>query len=310
VNSVSRIGIVGSGAIGSYYGARLALAGADVRFLMRNDLAHVRANGITLCERDGVRRLENVKAFATTAEIGTVDVVLITLKATSNSALSELLPPLIGPDTLVVTLQNGLGNEEYVSSIVGPARVLGGLCFIGVNREAAGQLVGFHTPGAVTLGEFNRPAADRTRALAALFQSAGVNARAVDNLAEARWRKLVWNIPFNGLAIAGGGITTDKILSDSALAREARILMEEVAAAAAALGCEIPEAFIQQQIDVTLPMGPYKPSSLVDFLAGREVEIEPIWGEPLRRAQAAGVSVPHLEALYAKLKMLTGTAGL
>jgi 2-dehydropantoate 2-reductase len=299
---LSVIAIVGAGAIGSYYGARLALSGTDVRFLLRSDLAHVRAHGLTLREKDATRRLEKVAAFGSTAEIGPVDIVLITLKTTAKASLPALLPPLLGPNTMVVTLQNGLGNEEFVASLVGAERVLGGLCFIAVTREAPGELVGYHTPGAVTLGEFGRPAAERTRALADRFQQAGVNCRAVDNLAEARWRKLIWNVPFNGLAIAAGGITTDKILGNPELAREVRALMDEVAGAARHFGFVVEEKFIQSQIDLTPPMGAYKPSSLVDFLAGREVEVEAIWGEPLRQAQAAGLAMPRLGRLYGQLK--------
>jgi 2-dehydropantoate 2-reductase len=300
-----RIAVVGAGAIGSYYGARLALAGADVRFLMRSDLEHVRANGLTLRERDTTRRLAPVAAFGSTKEIGPVDVVLVTLKTTSNATLSSLLPPLLGRETMVVTLQNGLGNEELIASLVGGERVLGGLCFIAVTREAPGELVGYHTPGAVALGEFGRPAGERTGRLAEWFQRAGVNCRAVDNLAEARWRKLIWNVPFNGLAVAAGGITTDKILADPALAGEVRALMDEVAHAARQFGYDVPEEFIQQQIDLTPPMGAYKPSSLVDFLAGREVEVEAIWGAPLRRAQSASLAMPRLSQLYERLRRTT-----
>lgn len=302
---ISSIAIVGAGALGCYYGARLALAGGDVRFLLRSDLAHVRAHGLTLRERDGTRRLERAAAFGATAEIGPVDLVLITLKTTANASLAALLPPLLGPNTLVVTLQNGLGNEEFVASLVGAERVLGGLCFIGVTREAPGELVGYYTPGAMTLGEFGRPSSERLREVAALFVRAGVNCTAVENLMEARWRKLVWNVPFNGLAVAAGGITTDRILADPALAADARALMEEIAGAARRLGYTIADEFIQKQIDITPPMGPYKPSSLVDYLAGREVEVEAIWGEPLRRAQAAGLAMSRLAALYARLRSMT-----
>src|SRR3954468_783382 len=140
----SSIAIVGSGALGSYYGARLALAGNDVRFLMRGELAAVRERGLTLREKDGTHHLENVAAFATPEEIGAVDLVFITLKTTANAELARLLPPLLGPGTLVVTLQNGLGNEENVASVVGEQRVLGGLCFIAVTRSAPGELTGFH----------------------------------------------------------------------------------------------------------------------------------------------------------------------
>lgn len=301
----SSIAIVGAGAIGCYYGARLALAGADVRFLMRSELAHVRAHGLTLREKDGPRHLANVAVFVTAEEIGPVDLVVVALKTTANGALASLLPPLLGPRTVVLTLQNGLGNEEHIASLAGAERVLGGLCFIAVTRAAPGELACYHTPGAMTLGEFGRPATDRVRAAAALFAAAGVKTRVVDNLTEARWQKLIWNVPFNGLAIAGGGITTDKILATPALAAQVRPLMDEVAMAARHFGCAVPEDFIQSQIDVTPGMGPYQPSSLVDFLARRAVEVEAIWGEPLRRAQAAGVAMPRLAALYAELKRLT-----
>ena len=302
---ISSIAIVGAGAIGSYYGGRLALAGGDVRFLMRSDAAHVRRHGLTLREKDATRTLRDVAVFERPEAIGPVDLVVVTLKTTANAALASLLPPLVGAGTAVLTLQNGLGNEELVASIVGGERVLGGLCYIGVTREAPGEITGYHTPGKMTLGEFQRPASERVREIAARFEAVGVQTRVVDELAEARWQKLIWNVPFNGLAIAGGGVSTDRILADPTLAGQVRPLMDEVATAARHFGYRVPENFIQAQIDVTPGMGAYRPSSLVDFLAGREVEIEPIWGEPLRRAEAAGLAMPRLAALYAELKRRT-----
>lgn len=301
---------MGAGAIGTYYGARLARAGHDVRFLLRGDLAAVRErNEIVVREKAGEWRLSPVAVGGDPREIGPVDLVIITLKTTANAALGELLPPLLGPQTRVLTLQNGLGNEEKLAGLVGPERVLGGLCFIAVNRTAPGEVQGYHTPGSITLGEFGRPAGECTRALAARFQAAGVKCLAVDDLHAARWRKLIWNVPFNGLTIAAGGVATDVICADAALLEEVRALMAEVVATAAALGVHIPESFVQGQIDVTPPMGPYRPSSLVDFLAGREVEVEAIWGEPLRRARAAGVSTPRLQLLHALLARLTRRSG-
>ncbi len=301
-NSSPSFAIVGAGALGSYYGARLALAGNDVRFLLRGELSAVRERGLTLHEKDGTRHLANVAGFATTGDIGPVDIVIITLKTTANAELARMLPPLLGPQTAVVTLQNGLGNEECLAALVGAERVLGGLCFIAVNRVAPGELRGFHTPGSITLGEFGRPASDRSRAIAARFKAAGVNCLAVENLAEARWRKLIWNVPFNGLAIAAGGITTDRIMADPILRQRARTLMDEVAMAARAFGFSVPEQFIQSQLDVTPPMGAYQPSSLVDFLAGRAVELEAIWGEPLLRAKQLGVPMPELEKIYWQIR--------
>lgn len=296
------IAFVGAGALGCYYGARLALDGHDVRLLMRGDRETVRRQGLVLREKDAVRRLYPVQAYGSAEEIGPVDLVVVTLKTTANDSLAALLPPLMGPRTAVLTLQNGLGNEELIASIVGADRVMGGLCYIGVTREAPGEIVGYHTPGRMTLGEFGRPAGDRIRAVERLFSGVGVQTRVLDRLAEARWQKLIWNIPFNGLAVARGGRTTDLLLQDPAVAAEVRPLMGEVAGAARHFGYEVTDAFIQAQIDVTPTMGPYAPSSLVDFLAGRAVEVEAIWGEPLRRAQAAGLPMPRLAALYGELQ--------
>jgi len=284
------VAIVGSGAIGTYFGARLGLAGVNVGLLMRGDLAAVRARGSILV-REGARteELRPVAVFGSPGEMGPVDVVLVALKTTSAGALRDLVGPLIGPATTVVTLQNGLGADEALAGLFGPERVVGGLVFMAITRIGPGEVRVFH-PGSVSLGEFERPPAPRTRVLAGLLASAGIKAPVVENLLEARWRKLVWNIPFNGLSIAEGGITTDRICANPALEGEARALM-----------FEIPDSFLAKQFEVTPRMGAYQPSSLIDFLAGREVEVEAIWGEPLRRARARGIEMPRLAGLYARL---------
>ncbi|OAM88740.1 2-dehydropantoate 2-reductase [Termitidicoccus mucosus] len=300
----SKIAIVGAGAIGCYYGARLARAGGDVRFLIRSDLARVRERGLRVKTPDEEIVLPGVHAAGTPEEIGPCDLVLVALKTTANAALGRLLGPLVHGRTTIVTLQNGLGSDEELARLFGAERVAGGLCFIGVNRVAPGEIVCL-TPGSVSFGEFQRPAGGRVRALADMFSRAGVRTIVSDNLAELRWKKLVWNVPFNGLAIAAGGVTTDVLTGDEELLAAARALMLEIVAAARAVtGCEIPPQFVEKQIEVTKAMGPYKPSSLIDFLEGREVEVESIWGEPLRRARAAGVDAPRLAMLYALVRRL------
>ena len=289
-----RIAIVGSGALGCYYGARLAKAGNDVHFLVRGGRAAIMMRGI---------RMKKVHAYATSAEIGPCDLVIIALKATANDMLAKLLPSLMGENTLVLTLQNGLGVEEPVAGVVGAAHVLGAICFIGCTRTAPGA-VDCSFPGLMALGEFGRPAQGRTREVARLFEKAGVKCTAQDNLEEMRWRKLVWNVPFNGLAIAGGGITTDILMADDGLRALARRLMEEVVEAAAKFGHVIPRSFLDQQFERTALLGKYSPSSLIDFREGRSIELEEIWGEPVRRAKTVGVPVPRLEMLYALIKGL------
>ncbi|HTO03745.1 MAG TPA: 2-dehydropantoate 2-reductase, partial [Opitutus sp.] len=218
------IAIVGAGAIGTYYGVRLGQAGAEVRFLLRSDFEAVRQKGAMSID-DGETRIElrPVSVYKAATEIGPVDLVIVSLKTTANAQLADLLPPLLGPSTAVLTLQNGLGADEYIASLIGAERVLGALAFIASTRSAPGEVRVYHH-GSLTLGEFKGPPTTRTRALAAQFETAGVKIRLAEDLAEARWKKLVWNIPFNGLAIATGGLTTDRICADPTLSARVRLL--------------------------------------------------------------------------------------
>ncbi len=133
-----RIAIIGAGALGCYYGARLVKAGEDVHFLVRSNRAALMARGLkvkTPTERFSARKIQ---VYGSAAEIGPCDLVIIATKATGNEALKTILPPLLKPDTAVLTLQNGLGVEEPIADIVGPGRVIGAICYIGCMRTAPG----------------------------------------------------------------------------------------------------------------------------------------------------------------------------
>lgn len=298
-----RIGVVGAGAIGGYYGAKLAYFGRDVHFLMRGDLNEVRRFGIRIRSKNENIRVAKINCAASTEEIGPCDLVLIALKATSNPDLLRLLPPLLHERTLLLTLQNGLGNEEFLAENFGPERILGGLCFVCLNRVSPGVIEQYDT-GRVVLGEFAGYPQARTHDIAWEFKRCGVVCSVAGNLGLERWRKLVWNIPFNGLAITAGGIDTSAILADDVLRARALALMDEVVAAANKCGYALPTAEALKQLKRTETLGAYKPSTLLDFEAGRPLEIEAIWGKPLRRAIAAGAEMSQLSALYAQLKML------
>ncbi|XHR29972.1 MAG: 2-dehydropantoate 2-reductase [Chthoniobacteraceae bacterium] len=300
-----RIAVVGSGAIGSYYGAKLAALGHDVHFLMRSDLKTVCRDGLIIHSVDEPNlHLYPVQAYGSTREIGPVDLVIIAVKTTANAALERLLPPLLHEKTTLVTLQNGLGNERFLAERFGAERVMGALCFICLNRIAPGAISHLGS-GAISVGEYQGPPKARTRALVAALNEAGVNAQAVENLITERWRKEVWNVPFNGLAIAAGGLTTDLLLASKPLEDLIRGLMAEIVAIAAAYGHHIPADFVNSQLERTRPMGDYHPSSLLDYQNGLPVEVEAIWGEPLREARKAGVPAGRLEMLYRMIQHLT-----
>lgn len=295
------VAVVGSGAIGLYYGGRLAAAGEDVRFLLRSDYDAISKDGLTVESVHGDFILPEVQAFRTPAEIGPVDLVIVSWKATANHLLAEVLPSLLHESTQVVTLQNGLGNCEAIAEITGKKRVLGGLCFVCINRISPG-LVRHSAGGRVSIGEWRPGIPGRAKELERRFKAAGISCSAVPDLEQAQWEKLIWNVPFNGLSVAEGGVTTDVLLANPETEGEMRALMGEVIAAARALGLQLSDELIEFNIERTRPMGPYKTSSMIDFIEGREVEIGPIWEEPLRRAEAAGVAMPLLEKLVRRMK--------
>ena len=179
-SSLGKIAVVGSGAVGCYYGGMLAQAGHDVHFLMRSDLETVRRDGLVIFTKGKELRLPRVNCAASTNEIGPVDLVLICVKTTVNSELERLLPPLIGERTVLLTLQNGLGNEAFLSRRWGAERVMGALCFVCINRTAPG-VIRHLDHGTISIGEFRRPCSARVRAVAEAFNAVDVEAHAVDD---------------------------------------------------------------------------------------------------------------------------------
>ncbi len=302
-----RIGVIGSGALGAFYGARLARAGHDVHFLMRSDYEAVKREGLFVKSFEGDFHIRP-QVYPSAAEIGLCDLVIVGLKSTSNDALPELLADVAGPETVVLTLQNGLGNEEAVADVLaftGPdaaSRVLGGIAFLCSNRTGPGQI--HHMDhGWIRMGEFGSAVSERTHAIAGLLQSADIRCEVYDNLLQARWEKLVWNIPFNGLGVAARANVAE-VLNTPELRGLAENLMVETVKAAQATGVPVDDSLPAKMLNNSESMGPYRSSMQVDFEIGNSLEVESIIGEPVRRALAAGCDVPHMAMLYALVKRL------
>ena len=303
-----KIGIVGTGAIGGWYAALLAEAGHEVHCLARTDFKAIQDNGITIRNKGQERIVRVASASPDAAKIGPCDLIVVTIKSTSNYALPELVTPLLGPTSIVVTLQNGMGNVEVLAKLLPIERVVAGLCFVCINRLAP-AVIDTSLAGYVRMAAATGSISAAVETCVATFAAAGVDCQAEASLESVLWKKLCWNIPFNGLSIAGGAITTDLILANPALNERAYVLMKEVQAAAVARGHGFEDAHIKRQFVVTVGMGPYRPSSLIDFVEGRDVEVEGIWGEPLRRGLAAGVMMPETEKLVAEIKARIAARG-
>ncbi len=303
-----KIGIVGTGALGGWYAALLAEAGHEVHCLARSDSEIIQKNGLTIRNKGQERIVRVASASPDATTIGPCDLIVITIKSTSNHALPSLVTPLLGPATVVVTLQNGMGNVEALAKLLPVERIVAGLCFVCINRLAP-AVIDTTLAGYVRMAAATGPINAAGETCVAIFSGASVDCQAETSLESVLWKKLCWNIPFNGLSIAGGSITTDLILANPALNERAHILMKEVQAAAIARGHSFEDTHIKRQFVVTVGMGPYRPSSLIDFVEGRDVEVEGIWGEPLRRGIAAGVKMPETEKLVAEIKARIAARG-
>ena len=305
---LGKVALVGPGAVGGFYGGMLSNSGVDLKFIFCSSYDQVCQKGLWLvhhCDDGREERVDPLHSFRDPREIGECDWVILAIKSTANDQLKELLKPLVGPGTNLLTLQNGMGNVETLADAFGSKRtILAGLCFTCINRTKPNRIESL-LPGYVQFGQYGSFLSEPAEEMMSAFEEAGIQVKRADSLDEVLWRKLCWNVPFNGLAIACGGITTDLILCDAGNRSRARRLMEEIQAAALAHEVAIEDSFLARQFDLTEPMGSYKPSSLIDYLDGKSVEVETIWGEPLRRGESKGLEMKELRKLYDELKTLT-----
>ena len=295
--------IIGSGALGGYYGGRLAHGGAEVHFLLNSDYDHVSEHGLVVeSTQHGDITLPSVNAYAKPGDLPKCDVVVVGLKTTSNHFLPALLPPVVKADGVVLSLQNGLGPEDDAAAVVGAERVIGGLCFLCSNKVGPGHIQQQRFDH-IKIGEFaTRGVSPRMEQIAADFDRGGVRVECVEDLMLARWQKLVWNMPYNGLSAVLGVDCT--VLMDKAEPLVRELMLETVAACRAVIGHDIPLEFVEKMLENTRKMDAYRPSMMIDREMDRPMEVEAIYGEPVRRTEAAGAYVPRMRMLYDQLKVL------
>jgi 2-dehydropantoate 2-reductase len=298
-----RIAIVGAGALGLYYGAMLQRAGNDVLFLLRSDYEAIKKNGLQVYSINGNFFINNVQGYRSAIDIGEVDLVLVGLKTFANHKYEELISPLLNTRTIILTLQNGLGNEEMLADHFGADRILGGVAFLCSNRGEPG-VVHHLGEGRIILGEFNRFDKTRAERIADLFRKAEVPCRAVKELKKIKWEKLVWNIPFNGIC-ALMLQPVDALLHHPGTRKLIIDIMNEVIEAGNAQGIKekIKTSLAEDLVLFSDGLGPYRPSMLIDRLETRPLELDAIFRAPLEAAIQKGIKMPKVEELYALLDL-------
>ncbi|OOG84301.1 2-dehydropantoate 2-reductase [Pseudomonas sp. A25(2017)] len=302
-----RIGMIGTGAIGGFYGVMLARAGFDVHFLLRSEFAAVAEAGLRIDSAvHGALALNPVQAYRSAADMPPCDWLLVGAKTTSNAELAPAITQAAADGAKVLLLQNGLDVEDDLRPLLPDSlHLLGGLCLICVHRVGPG-VVTHQALGAVNVGYHSGPCADQAQRMviveeaATLFRSAGIDAQAMPGLQQARWQKLVWNVPYNGLSVLLGASTTPLMANDHS--RELiQALMGEVVRGAQACGHHIAPGYAEYLFTMTEKMPDYWPSMYHDYSHKRALELDAIYGRPLAAAKAAGCELPKIEALYQAL---------
>jgi 2-dehydropantoate 2-reductase len=293
--------IIGSGAVGCFYGSLLARAGATVSVCARSDYDIIKTHGIEIQSIDDNWHFQPAEVVRNAAELAEKpDYVLLCVKVTEGVDRVGLLRPAVGPDTCIVLLSNGIDIEPEIAAAYPDNELISGLAFICVTRTAPGKI--WHQAyGRIALGNYPTGLSDKTHALCEMFEKAGITCIASPDITTARWQKCVWNAAFNPLSVLSGGLATADILATQE--HLVRQVMQEITQIAAAAGHALPENIVEVNISSTHKMPPYKTSMLLDFEAGRAMETEAILGNAVRCGHNLGVAIPYLEAIYALMKL-------
>jgi 2-dehydropantoate 2-reductase len=298
-----RIAVVGAGGTGGYFGGLLARAGQDVTFIARGaNLEALRARGLTVESRLSGTFTLPVKATDIPSEVGPVDLILFCIKTYDVDAAAKSIRPLIHPETMLLSLQNGIGNEERIAQAAGHDSGIGAVAYVVSTIKAPGVVAQTAGPGKVVFGELGGGTSPRTERLYEVLQGAGITVELHPNVQGAIWQKFLFICAFSGVtAITRLPIGT--ILADPITHDLFRGTSEEVEAVARASGIDLPADCVEQSLASAAEAEPWASSSLYrDLAGGRRLELESLNGEVVRRGREHGVSTPLNFAIYAALR--------
>jgi 2-dehydropantoate 2-reductase len=299
-----RIAAMAAGAVGGYFGGRLAAAGHDVFFIARGaQLVALRQNGLRIESTLGDLQLSKVNATSDPAEVGPVDVVLFAVKLWDTEAAAEMSRPLVGPQTRVITLQNGVDSVERIAPILGPDKVVGGIAYIASVASAPGMVTHTSQFAQMRCGRIDGRADAQLAAFAQAAQAAGIDIALSDAIDADRWKKFVFLV---GLSAATGATRhpLGPILADPDTRNFFYRLMQEVVAVGRAKGVPLPADFADDRMKFAEAAPPgFKASLLHDLERGNRIELDWLSGKVVELGRSLGVPTPANEAAYAVLKL-------
>jgi 2-dehydropantoate 2-reductase len=299
---MTKVLVVGAGAIGGFYGALLAKAGAEVAMLCRSNYDTIKQHGFNIDSHNlGKWHFQPSEVLADISQFtGDADYVLLCTKVLPGLDRASLIRPAATKKTAIVFIQNGVDIEREILNAFPGNEAISGLAFICCNQIKPG-FIAHQAYGRLALGALPGAIGPKTETLAGLFNQAGIECIATAGIVAERWKKCVWNAPFNPLSVLSGGLLTPDILrSQESFVRS---IMQDICRIAKAVGHPLPDNIVDQNIESTYAMPPYKTSMLIDYENGHPMETEAILGNALRAGKRAGVTAPYLESIYTLMKL-------
>ncbi len=298
-----RVAVMGTGGTGGYFGGLLARSGQDVTFIARGDhLAALRAHGLRVVSRLAGDFTVSAQSTDDPASVGPVDLLLFCVKAYDTNAAAALCRPLVGPQTVVLPLQNGVDAAERIGGVLGQDHVIGGVALVTAAIEAPGAIAQTGGPGKIVLGELAGGASARTERLVRALERAGIAVELHPAIRIALWEKFIFICAFSGVT-ALTRLPIGPILASPACAELFRGVMEEVAAVAHTSGIDMPKDSVERAFAMAERFEPWARGSLYhDLAAGRRLELETLNGTVTRLGRTHGVPTPLNGAVYAALQ--------
>ena len=306
---LAKFSVIGAGAVGGFFGAKLATAGHDVTFVFRSDTELIRERGFTIKSAQGDFTIDNPQVVADAAELEPADFVVVAVKATANEAVIPVIKQTLKPGGAVLLIQNGINAEsDYAAALDPDQSVIGAIALIAAERTEP-NVVQHYSLGALTIGKYGpdyeaQPDDEQTKDLAAILDGAGVPAHVANSLLSARWQKLFWNGSFNPVSVLAS-MNSKEMTDEPHAADLCKRLMAEYLAAAKADGChDLTETDCEFMFQSSVHMDHYDPSMKVDFDHGRQMEVDSIVGEPLKRGEATGTPMPSTQVVFELMSAL------
>lgn len=295
-----RIAVMGAGAVGAYFGAKLAAAGHDLAFIARGKhLAAMQANGLKVNSSSGNLPIAHARFTADTGEIGAVDLILFCVKSYDTISAAASLKPLVSRDTMILSLQNGVDNAEKIAQLWGDERTLAGVVYIGAQITEPG-VVTHSAGGKIVFGQMDGAVGQSAKAIDQMLSAAGIPRELSANIQRVQWSKLLWNAPFCAISCLIRA-PMKQIIESEPLVQLALECMAEVKAAALTRGVDLPPALFDETISFSRGLGAFKPSMLQDLEAGKPLEFEAFNGVVVKRLSQVGKRAPVNQGFYALL---------